>query len=133
MPLSVFYCLYVFLISCLNINESLREPSLCIAMQIVTTFAQKLSISVNYIIKETLIFTQLKTIVFFYSNVNLVPSRLSKRKFHLPWITKRVRKQIKSRDKLYVKAVKSKSTQNWKRCQIKVETEYLPMSPHLQI
>ena len=28
----------------------------------------------------------------------LVPSRLSKSKFHLPWITKDVRKQMKSRD-----------------------------------
>ena len=44
-----------------------------------------------------------------------VPSRLSKSKFHLPWITKHVRKQMKSRDKLYVKAIKSKSPQDWKR------------------
>ena len=37
----------------------------------------------------------------------LVPSRLSKSKFHLPWITKDVRKEMKSRDKLYAKAIKS--------------------------
>ena len=45
----------------------------------------------------------------------LVHSRLSKGKFHLRLITKDVRKQIKSRDKLYVKAIKSKSPQDWKR------------------
>ena len=39
----------------------------------------------------------------------LVPSRLSKSKSHLLWITKHVRKQMKSRDKLYFKAIKSKS------------------------
>ena len=45
----------------------------------------------------------------------IVPSRLSKSKFHLPWITKHVRRQMKSRDKLYAKAIKSKSPQDWKR------------------
>ena len=44
-----------------------------------------------------------------------VPSRLSKSKFHLPWITKHVGKQMKSRDKLYVMAIKSKSPQEWRR------------------
>ena len=45
----------------------------------------------------------------------LVPSRLSKSKFHLPRITKDVRKQMKSRGRLYVKAIKSKSPQDCKR------------------
>ena len=45
----------------------------------------------------------------------LVPSRLSKSKFHLPWITKHVRKQMKSRDKLHVNAIKSKSPEDLKR------------------
>ena len=63
----------------------------------------------------------------------LVPSRLSKSKFHLPWITKHVRRQMKSRYKLYVKAIKSKSPQDWKRCQIQGETEYSPKSPYLHI
>ena len=44
-----------------------------------------------------------------------VPSRLSKSKFHLPWITKHVRKQMKSRYKLYVKSNKTKSPQDWRR------------------
>ena len=45
----------------------------------------------------------------------MVPSSLSKSKFHLPWITTDVRKQMKLRDKLSVKAIKSKSPQDWKR------------------
>ena len=45
----------------------------------------------------------------------LVPSRLSKGNFHIPWITKDVRKQMQSRDKWYVRAIKSKSPQDWKR------------------
>ena len=45
----------------------------------------------------------------------LVPSRLRKSKFYLPWISKHVRKQMKSRDKLYVRAIKSKSPQDLKR------------------
>ena len=45
----------------------------------------------------------------------LVPSRLSKSKFHFPWITKHVRRQMKSRDMLYAKAIKSKSPHDWKR------------------
>ena len=44
-----------------------------------------------------------------------VPSRLSKSKFHLPWITKDVGKQMKSRDKLFFKAIKSESPCDWKR------------------
>ena len=60
-----------------------------------------------------------------------VPSRLSKSKFHLSWITKDVRRQMKSRDKLYVKAIKSKSPQDLKR--FKDETEYSPKSLYLHI
>ena len=60
--------LSVFLLSCFSINKSLRESSLCIAMQIEMTFAQKQNISVNYILKENQIFTWLMTIVF-YSNI----------------------------------------------------------------
>ena len=44
-----------------------------------------------------------------------VPSRLSNGKFHLPWVTKDVRKQTKSRGKLIVKAIKSNLPQVWRR------------------
>ena len=44
----------------------------------------------------------------------LVPSRLTKSEFHLKWIIKDVRKQMKLRDKFYVKAIKSKSPRDWK-------------------
>ena len=60
--------LFVFLISYLSINDNLKEPSLCTTKQIGTTFVQKLSISVNYILTETLIFTQLKTIVCLFKH-----------------------------------------------------------------
>ena len=46
---------------------------------------------------------------------SLVPSRLSKCNFHLPWIIKDVGKQMKSKDKLCAKAIKSKSPHDWKR------------------
>ena len=39
-----------------------------------------------------------------------MPIKLRKRKFHLPWITKDMRKQMKSRD-----LKPSKSSHNWKR------------------
>ena len=60
--------LFVFLICCLSINDSLREPSLYITKQIVAMSTQKLSISVNNSLKETLAFTQLKTIVLLFKH-----------------------------------------------------------------
>ena len=39
--------------------------------------------------------------------LKLVPNGIKDRKFHLSWITKDVIKQMKSRDKLNIKAIKS--------------------------
>ena len=66
----------------------------------------------NYTVEDNCLFiqTSIENLI-----QTLVPSRLSKSKFHLPWITKHVRKQMKSRDKLHVKAIISKSLQDWKR------------------
>ena len=46
-----------------------REPSLRLTKQIGMTFVQKLGISVKYILKETLIFTQLATIIFLFKQL----------------------------------------------------------------
>ena len=59
--------LSAFLISCLNVVEGLRELSLCMAKQIGIA-VQKQSISIKYILAETLICTQLKTIVFLFKH-----------------------------------------------------------------
>ena len=60
--------LFVFLIACISINDSLREPSLYMTKQIGTMSAHKLSFSVNNSLRETLAFTQLKTIVLLFKH-----------------------------------------------------------------
>ena len=110
--------LFVFLISGLSINDSIREPFLCIAKQIGTTFAQKIKhlSEVNFNRNPDIYPTEDNCLLIQTSIENLmqtlVPSRLSKSKFHVPWITKDVRKQMKSRNKLHVRAIESKSPQD---------------------
>ncbi|KAJ8038249.1 hypothetical protein HOLleu_15617 [Holothuria leucospilota] len=43
----------------------------------------------------------------------LVPQKTSKSRFHLPWITRDVKTLMNRRDKLYIRAVRSKSPNDW--------------------
>ena len=101
---------------------------------------ETMHLSESYLKRNPDIYTVEDNCLFILTSIEnlmqtLVPSRLSKSKFHLPWITKDVRKQMKSRDKLYVKAIKSKSPQDWKtikdaRSKVK---QNIRQSPYLHI
>ena len=44
-----------------------------------------------------------------------IPSKLSKSKQQYPWITDSIKKSMQKRDRLYVKAMKTRSPETWKR------------------